>query len=49
MLEPLDPGQTRLLLRARNIDLGPLWIGLEPGFSLMERGMLLGLRAWAER
>lgn len=49
VLEPLDPGRTRLLLRARNIDLGPLWVALEPGFSLMERGMLLGLRARAER
>jgi hypothetical protein len=43
------PGPDCLLLRARNIDLGPPWAALEPGLSVMERGRLLGIRERAER
>ena len=49
VLEPIDAQHTRLLHRNRAAEQFGIDRALEPGYFLMERGMLLGIRQRAER
>jgi len=48
ILMPQSDGTTRLLLRARDMKTGWIWSVIRPGQFIMERGMLLGIKARAE-
>ena len=49
VLEPVDENSTRLIVRYRN-SIEASWTRIvEPGFFIMERGMLLGIKDRAER
>ena len=49
ILLPQEDGSTRLVLRGRDIKSGWIWDVIRPGEFIMERGMLLGIKARAER
>lgn len=48
VLQPIDAQTTRLLLRARSLSMG-IFDLVEPGYVLMECGMLHGIKARAEK
>jgi hypothetical protein len=48
-LKPVEPGQTRLLHRVRSGRMGGLFDLLHPAYFVMERGMVLGIKARAEQ
>lgn len=48
VLQPTGAGATRLILRSRSNSVGLIWDVLEPGFFLMESGMLRGIQQRAE-
>jgi hypothetical protein len=49
VLLPQADGSTRLLLRTRTMMVGGFWTVIHPGVFVMERGMLLGIKARAEQ
>lgn len=49
VLTPQSDGSTRLLLRTRTMMVGGFWDVIHPGVFVMERGMLLGIKARAEQ
>lgn len=48
VLLPTGAAETRLILRSRSNSVGWIWDVLEPGFCLMESGMLQGIQQRAE-
>jgi hypothetical protein len=48
VLVPQADGRTRLILRTRTMAVGGFWDVIHPGIFIMERGMLLGIKARAE-
>lgn|SRR5574341_1925134 len=48
ILLPQTDGTTRLVLRGRDLKRGGIWNVIRPGQFIMERGMLLGIKARAE-
>jgi hypothetical protein len=48
ILLPQADGTTRLVLRGRDLKSGGIWDVIRPGVFIMERGMLLGIKARAE-
>ena len=49
ILTPQADGSTRLLLRTRTMMVGGFWDIIHPGVFIMERGMLDGIKARAEK
>lgn len=49
ILVPQAAGGTRLILRTRTMMVGGMWDVIHPGVFVMERGLLLGVKARAER
>jgi hypothetical protein len=49
VLVKADDHTTRLILRDRMLPMGTLWDVMTPGFDIMERAMLLGIRDRAEK
>jgi hypothetical protein len=49
ILIPQADGTTRLIARGRDTKSGTLWDVIRPGQFIMERGMLLGIKARAEQ
>lgn len=49
ILLPQADGSTRLLLRTRTMMVGGFWTVIHPGVFVMERAMLIGIKARAER
>ena len=49
ILVPQTDGTTRLVARGRETKSGTIWDVIRPGQFVMERGMLLGIKARAER
>jgi hypothetical protein len=45
---PQADGSSRLILRTRTMTVGGFWTVFHPGFFIMERGMLLGIKERAE-
>jgi hypothetical protein len=45
---PQADGSSRLILRTRTMAVGGFWTVFHPGFFIMERGMLLGIKQRAE-
>jgi hypothetical protein len=48
VLQPANAAQTRLIVRSRRASDDSLMRSLEPGFFVMERGMLLGIKGRVE-
>ncbi len=48
VLMPQADGSTRLILRTRTMMVGSFWDVIHPGVFVMERGLLLGVKARAE-
>lgn len=48
VLQPTGKGETRLVFRSRSNSTGLIWDVLEPGFFIMESGMLQGIKERAE-
>ncbi len=48
LMVPKQDGTTRLILRTRTMAVGGLWTIIHPGTFIMERGLLLGVKARAE-
>jgi len=48
-LRPVDANTTRLIHRVRTAGFGNVWDALDPAYFFMERGMVLGIKARAER
>lgn len=48
VLQPNGNGETRLVFRSRSKAVGLIWDVLEPGFFIMESGMLQGIKERAE-
>jgi hypothetical protein len=48
ILVPQEDGTTRLILRGRDMKSGGIWDVMRPGVFIMERGMLLGIKARVE-
>ncbi len=48
VLVPQADGSTRLILRTRTMMVGGFWDVIHPGVFVMERGLLLGVKARAE-
>jgi hypothetical protein len=48
ILVPQADGSTRLILRTRTMMVGGFWDVIHPGVFVMERGLLLGVKARAE-
>jgi hypothetical protein len=49
ILVPQPAGGTRLILRTRTMMVGGMWDVIQPAVFVMERGLLLGVKARAER
>jgi hypothetical protein len=49
VLQPAGNDATRLILRSRTNNVGGIWTVIHPGVFFMERGMLLGIKARAEK
>ena len=48
VIVPQTDGTSRLILRSRSMMSGGFWTIMHPGFFIMERGMLLGIKQRAE-
>jgi hypothetical protein len=48
VIVPESGGSSRLILRTRTMAVGGLWTIIHPGVFVMERGLLLGVKARAE-
>ena len=48
VIVPRQDGTSRLILRTRTMAVGGLWMIIHPGVFIMERGLLLGVKARAE-
>jgi hypothetical protein len=48
VIVPQSDGSSRLVLRTRTMVVGGFWTIIHPGVFIMERGMLLGIKARAE-
>lgn len=48
VLQPAGNGETRLVFRSRSNSVGLIWGVLEPGFFIMESGMLQGIKQRVE-
>jgi hypothetical protein len=49
VIRPQTDGSSRLILRSRTMAVGGFWDVIHPGIFIMERGMLLGIKARAEQ
>ena len=49
VITPQADGSSRLILRTRTMMVGGLWDIIHPGVFIMERGMLRGIKARAEK